>query len=190
MPTDRLQIEGAVEMEEMTVIDADNLLEQITTLTAQIKVYEDERDALISHYKGKITVAENICAEQTREPREEIAALTEQLRRFAQNRVSDKKRSVKLPSGTLAFRKVQPKFYFDTHEVNATSERLIQFVKQSAPQFLKVKSVESADWANFKKQLVIDGDSAFFKDTGEIVDGLTVQQFPDEFKLSIGGVSL
>ncbi|MBR0061835.1 MAG: host-nuclease inhibitor Gam family protein [Selenomonadaceae bacterium] len=175
-------------MEEMNIVDADNLLEQIITLTAQIKAYEDERDALIAHFKGKISVAENICDEQTREQREEIAALTEQLRRFATERVSDKKRSVKLPSGTLAFRKVQPKFYFDNAEVNATSDRLIQFVKQNAPDFLKVKTVESADWANFKKQLVINGDNAFFKDTGEIVDGLTVQQFPDEFNVKIGGI--
>ena len=56
-------------MEEMNIVDADNLLEQITTLTAQIKAYEDERDTLISHYKGKITVAENICDEQTRRAR-------------------------------------------------------------------------------------------------------------------------
>ena len=175
-------------MAEMTIIDAHTILEQITTLTAQIKAYEDERDALISHYKGKIAVAENICDEQTREQREEIATLTEQLRRFAAERVSDKKRSVKLPSGTLAFRKVQPKFYFDNAEINATNERLIQFVKQSAPDFLKVKTVESADWANFKKQLVIEGDSAYIKDTGEYIDGLTVQQFPDEFNVKIGGV--
>lgn len=131
----------------MTVIDADNLLEQITTLAAQIKTYEDERDALVACYKGKITIAENICDEQTREQREQIAALTEQLRRFAAERVSD-----------------------------------------NAPDFLKVKTVESADWSNFKKQLIIDGDNAFFKDTGELVDGLTVQQFPDEFTVKTGGI--
>lgn len=175
-------------MAEMNAVDADTILEQIADFQAKIKVFENERDALISRYNGKISAAQIICDDATKPFREEIAALTEQLRRFAVERTSDKKRSVKLPSGTLAFRKVQPKFFFDNAEVNATSDRLIQFVKQNAPDFLKVKTVESADWANFKKQLVIDGDNAYIKDTGEIVDGLTVQQFPDEFNVKIGGI--
>ena len=175
-------------MAEMTVVDADAILEQIADIQAQIKICEGERDALINRYRGKITAAENICDDATKPLHEEIALLTEQLRRYAADHVSDKKRSVKLPSGTLAFRKVAPKFFFDAQEVSGSNEQLIQFVKDNAPDFLKVKTVETADWANFKKQLVIDGDNVFLADTGELVNGLTVQQFPDEFTVKTGGI--
>lgn len=168
-------------------IAADTLLEEIAKRESEIKIAEDERDAFIAHYNEKILRAEEICERKTREARESIAFLTEDLRRYALTQISDKKRSVTLPSGTLQFRKQEPKFFFDDlKEANAQEERLIHFVKHNAYSYLKVKVDESVDWAKFKRQLVIDDTGEVsFKETGEIIDGLHAQRLPDKFTVKL-----
>lgn len=166
----------------MNKLDADALLEQIAEYEKEISMAESERDEFIAHYQEKISRAQDICDKRCNEVKIAIAYLSEQLRSFASELVTDKKRSVNLPSGTLSFRKQSPKFFFDdAKEVTADNSRLIELVKKSAPDYLKVKTVETADWAKFKAQLVIDGDSVYFKDTGELIDGLRAQIPPDKF---------
>lgn len=111
--------------------------------------------------------------------------LTEQLRQFAQTQITDKRRSVKLPTGTLSFRKQPTRFFFvDGSEAHAKDPRLINFVKQYADAYLKVQTVESVDWANFKTKLVADGDNVIFADTGEILEDLHAQILPDKFMVN------
>ena len=64
-------------------IAADALLEEIAQRESEIKIAEDERDAFIARYTEKILRAEEICERKTREARESIALLTEELRRYA-----------------------------------------------------------------------------------------------------------
>ena len=164
---------------------ADALLEEIAQCEAQIKAAELQRDAFIAHYQSKIANAVEICDDKTKNLREEIAMLTEELRRYAVTQISDKKRSVKLPSGTLQFRKQEPKFFFDDlKEANATEARLIHFVKHNAYSYLLVKVEEKVDWARFKRQLAIDNDGdVSFKETGEAIEGLHAQFLPDKFSI-------
>ena len=170
---------------------ADELLEELARLENQIKAAELERDAFIARYNEKILCAEDICERKTREARESIALLTEDLRRYALTQISDNKRSVTLPGGTLQFRKQEPKFFFDDlKEANARDERLIKFVKNNAYSYLKVKLDESVDWMKFKRQLAIDDDGdVSFKETGEIIDGLHAQILPDKFTIKLNGVN-
>lgn len=171
---------------EMTKIEADELLEQIAKQEAVIKAYETNRDDFVAHYEEKISHAKEICDKATQEARTEIALLTERLRRFAELHVTDKKRSVALPSGTMSFRKQQPKIFDDKlKEVNGYNEWLIEFVRQVAPDMLKIKVTESVDWLQFKSKLTIDGDTVSFADTGEIITGLHAQQLPDKFKIEL-----
>ena len=162
---------------------ADALLEEIAQREAEIKAAEHERDAFIARYQMKIAAAEDICERKTREARESIALITEELRRYAVTQITDKKRSVTLPGGTLAFRKQEPKFFFDDlKEANGSDERLIHFVKHNAHSFLKVKVEESVDWAKFKRQLSIsdDGSNVFLKDTAEIIWNTTSEKHMED----------
>ncbi len=169
--------------EIMTELDADELLEQIAEYEAAIAESEAKRDAFIARYENKIAIARDICDRETSHARIEIELLTEQLKRFAQTQISDKKRSVRLPSGTLQFRKQSPEyFYDDLKRVDGKDERLIQFVKHSAHEYLKVKVDEAVDWAAFKGKLSINDDGAvYYSETGEVVDGLYGQTLPDKF---------
>lgn len=172
-----------IDNEIMTELDADELLEQIAEYEAAISESEKKRDAFIERYENKIETARDICDRETSHARIEIELLTEQLKRFAQTQISDKKRSVRLPSGTLQFRKQSPEYFFDDlKRVDGNDERLIQFVKHSAHQYLKVKVEETVDWAAFKGKLSIGDDGAVsYSETGEIIDGLHAQRRSDKF---------
>lgn len=167
-----------------SAIEADELVARIKDYEDFIQSAEAERDAFISHYQAKIDVAKTICDDKTKDARTEILLLTEQLKHFAEANLVGKSRSVKLPSGTLSFRKQPTRFFFDDlTSADAKSERLIDFVKHNAHQFLKVKVDESVDWEHFRRKLGFDesGQDVYFTDTGEIIDGLHAQILPDKF---------
>lgn len=169
-------------LEELTAIEADELLEKIAQHEAAIKAAEAERDAFVKHYEAKISAACALCDKVTSNARQSIASLTESLRRYAETRITDKKRSVSLPSGTLSFRKQSPRFFYDDlKEAGAHDERMIDFVKHNANEYLKVKVEESVDWVKFKTKLTTDGETVCYSETGEIIEGLHVQQLPDKF---------
>ena len=164
--------------------DADDLLENIKALEDGVKAAEDKRDALIAHYLAKIERAKIICDDETKSARAEIERLTLCLKEYATVHVTDKKRSVKLPTGTLSFRKQSPRFFFDDlREASARDEQLIHFVKHNAYDYLKVKTEEYVDWEHFKRKLNFSegGTDVYYADTGEIIDGLHAQILPDKF---------
>ena len=165
---------------------ADDAIERISKLEKIISEAQQDFDDFKHHFELKILAAQKIFDEKTKDAREEIALLTEGLRQVAQSQITAKRRSVKLPSGTLSFRKQPPKFLFgDLTEVNAKDPRLINFVKQNAHDYLKVKIEESVDWANFKTKLIADEDKVIFADTGEFLDCLRVQILPDKFTVNL-----
>ena len=169
--------------EELTKIQADELLEQIAEFEAKIKTAEDERDEFIAHYEAKISKARELCEKSTIPARQEIAVLTEVLRQYAAANLPENRKSIKLPSGTLSFCKKHPKFFIDGREVDGKSKPLLDFAKTRAPDYLKTKVEEYVDWAGLKKLLTFGGDDGgvYFADTGELIDGLQVQTFPDDF---------
>lgn len=183
-----IQVESLNELgEEMSKFEADDLLEEIRQCEERIKVAEAERDEFRALYEKKISRAEDICDKLTVEERNKISILTERLRQFAIVHVTDKKRSVPLPTGTLAFRKQQPKFFFDDlKEVSGKDARLIDFVKHNAYDYLKVHVDESVDWVKFKGKLDIDDEgNVFYKATGELIQGLHAQAQPDKFTVTM-----
>lgn len=164
-----------------TAIEADEVLEQIKALEAQIKKAEAERDAFIVHYQSKIAAAQSICDAKCKAIREQIAQLTDDLRRYAEINLPADRKSIDLPSGTLKFRKQDPLYFYDELKPAEQDERLLQFVKRNAHRYLKVKYAENVNWADFKRKLSVDGDNVYFTDTGEVIDGLHAQLRPDKF---------
>ena len=173
-------------MEKMSVFEADEILEQIAALEAKIKAAEQERDTFVEIYRSKIMRAVELCEQKTVGDRQEIAILTEELRRFAAENLPENKKSISLPSGSMFFKKQCPKFYFNEAEAGGGNEQLIEFCKTNAPEFVKQKIVETVDWAALKKRLSFDETGVYFGDTGEMLVGWTVQEFPDKFTVTTG----
>ena len=90
--------------------------------------------------------------------------------------------SYSLPGGKLVQKKQQPEYKTDGDE-------LIQWLKDNFMfDFVKTKTVESADWAGLKKIVSITPDGAHVAtEDGEIVPGVTVTQRPDVFKVEMEG---
>lgn len=82
----------------------------------------------------------------------------------------------KLPFGQLQFRKRRPKWKYD-------NEKLLQFVKSSLKEALKIK--EKVDKRKLKKEAEVVGNKAVIKDTGEIVEGVKIIERPEKFKVKI-----
>lgn len=83
----------------------------------------------------------------------------------------------RLLSGTLTLKlgKATPK---------ADDEKLVAWLKENGHGDL-VKIEEKAKWGDLKKQLTINGTLACMADTGEIVEGVTVEQSPDVFTVDL-----
>jgi hypothetical protein len=134
----------------------------------QIKELSGKRIAAIVEWSAK-----EIAIEQS-----SVAYLESLLRPYAESQIkpTDKKRSLKVPSGSFGLKKRQPNFILD-------KEKLTAWAKQSAPAFIKTE--ESVKWAELKETLTVKGNVAITKD-GEIVDGLTVEEQP--YTLTVKGV--
>lgn len=78
-----------------------------------------------------------------------------------------KNRSIKLPSGTVRFRKQQPEWQFD-------EEKVINWLKNNKPELVKV--IEKFDKNDVKK---------IVKETGEIVDGVKIESREDKFEVDV-----
>lgn len=63
-------------------------------------------------------------------------------------------------------------------------EKLVQFLKDSG-QLEFIKTEEKPRWGDFKKRLEIMGGSVVDKETGEIVEGVTVETKPDTFTVDV-----
>lgn len=79
----------------------------------------------------------------------------------------------RLLSGTLTLKKGGMK-------AAVNEEKLVPWLKQNGmTDFVKVK--ESAAWGDLKKRLTFSNGVAMLEDTGEIVEGVTVDEQPDTF---------
>lgn len=171
---------------ELTKTQANDLLERIAEYNARIKAAEAERDEFIRHYEMKIQRAQELCEKATVGARQEIAVLTETLRRYAADNLPEGRKSLLLPSGNLKFHKQEPKFYdAENRELSSKSKSLLTLVKSTLPQFVKVTQEESVAWNSLKKNLAIDGDKVYYAETGELLEGLRVQVFLDSFTIEL-----
>lgn len=53
-------------------------------------------------------------------------------------------------------------------------EKLVEWCKSNAPEY--VKTTYKVDWSNLKKNISITDDSVVMNDTGEIIDGVSVEE--------------
>ncbi|MFD1385682.1 host-nuclease inhibitor Gam family protein [Oceanobacillus oncorhynchi subsp. oncorhynchi] len=86
-------------------------------------------------------------------------------------------KSQKLPNGRIKFVKKQPKLNYDDKTV-------IEYLKNNErTDLIRVK--EEPSKADVKKAFVINEDKLIDPETGEVVDGITVEHLEDEFKVEV-----
>jgi uncharacterized membrane protein len=101
------------------------------------------------------------------------------LMKYAADRRKDdpKFKSLKLPNGKFGFRKSQPKFHYEDHQ-------LLESLKASGKTDL-IKVKESPDKATIKKKYTVHGDSLIDPDSGEILQGVNIEHRDDAFKWEV-----
>ena len=63
-------------------------------------------------------------------------------------------------------------------------EKLVGWLEENNyADFVKIK--KSPRWADFKKGLDLSGVMPTIKETGEVVDGITFEETPEEFEVEI-----
>lgn len=89
-------------------------------------------------------------------------------------------KSYKLPSGTLKLKKSKVDFDYD-------KDKLVKIADKYENMEDYIKTKKDFDWAEFKKQLEIDGDWIINKETGEIVeiDGLELKETDEKFSVEV-----
>lgn len=88
-----------------------------------------------------------------------------------------KVKSIKLPHGTVRFKKQQPEYVRD-------EENLIKWAKGSERADL-VKVKESFDWSTLKKDITVVAGNAVDKHTGEIIEHVKVIEREDKFEVVV-----
>lgn len=111
--------------------------------------------------------------------------LAELLRPYLEFRLPDQRtKTLKLPGGTVSLRKPDAEFSIDGEKVTAENPELLEFVRRSNPDFLKIK--ETVDWSALKTMLIATESGRVMTTDGEIVDFMAAWQPPD--KINVKGV--
>lgn len=152
---------------------ADWAVRKIAEERAELARIKELADAQIQRIEEKVAAAERRCENGTR-------FLTSKLTEYFQivpHKVTKTKHSYRLLSGSLSLKLGQPAMKQD-------DEKLVQYLKDSG-QLEFIKTEEKPKWGDFKKQLQIVGASAVDKETGEIVEGVTIETKPDTFSVDV-----
>jgi hypothetical protein len=96
-------------------------------------------------------------------------------------KVTKTQESYSLPGATLVLKHQGVEYKRDT-------DKLLAYLKANAPEFVKTKVTESPAWDEYKKRVTVNGNAAIDTETGEVVDGVTVEERPDKFEVKIEGV--
>lgn len=85
-------------------------------------------------------------------------------------------KTYKLPFGQLQFRKSRPMWKYD-------DKKLLDFVKSNLKEVLKIE--EKVDKRKLKKVARVVGNRAVIKDTGEIIEGVIIEEVPEKFEVKV-----
>ena len=113
-----------------------------------------------------------------------ITFLAELLRPYLTTRLAGQKsKSLKLPSGVVSLRATNPEFTIGGEKITADNPQLLEFIRRSGPDFLKIK--ETVEWGEFKKTLIATDAGRVLTTDGEIIDFIAAWQPPE--KVSVKG---
>lgn len=157
---------------------ADWCLDKIKESRSKYKRFEDVA-------KAKIQQIENVLKKEKEKMENETEFFEAKLREYFEtikDQAEETKtlKKYKLPSGELRMKKSQVTFDYDKKKLLEVAE-----TDGNMDDYIKVK--KDFDWANFKKNLKIEGNSIINKETGEIIEieGLAIKEEPEEFSVEV-----
>lgn len=152
---------------------ADWACRKIAEEKAELDRIRELADAQIQKIEEKVAAAERRFQNGTRFLTGKLAEYFETV----PHKTTKTKASYRLLSGTLTRK-------FGGTTMKQDDEKLVQFLKGSG-QLEFIKTEEKPRWGDFKKRLEIMGGSVVDKETGEIVEGVTVETKPDTFTVDV-----
>ena len=152
---------------------ADWACRKIAEEKAELDRIRELADAQIQKIEEKVAAAERRFQNGTRFLTGKLAEYFETV----PHKTTKTKASYRLLSGTLTRK-------FGGTTMKQDDEKLVQFLKNSG-QLEFIKTEEKPRWGDFKKRLEIIGGSVVDKETGEIVEGVTVETKPDTFTVDV-----
>lgn len=152
---------------------ADWACRKIAEEKAELDRIRELADAQIQKIEEKVAAAERRFQNGTRFLTGKLAEYFETV----PHKTTKTKASYRLLSGTLTRK-------FGGATMKQDDEKLVEFLKGSG-QLEFIKTEEKPRWGDFKKRLEIMGGSVVDKETGEIVEGVTVETKPDTFTVDV-----
>ncbi len=152
---------------------ADWACRKIAEEKAELDRIRELAEAQIQKIEEKLAAAERRYENGTRFLTGKLAEYFETV----PHKTTKTKASYRLLSGTLTRK-------FGGTTMKQDDEKLVQFLKDSG-QLEFIKTEEKPRWGDFKKRLEIMGGSVVDKETGEIVEGVSVETKPDTFTVDV-----
>lgn len=158
------------------VVDDENKANWALRKIKQMNDTKEKNNALAQAEIDKIERWQNEVNEQAQSSIDYFQSL---LVEYATNKRKEnpKFKSMKLPNGRIGFRKRQPKWIYDNEKVIETLE------KAELSDFIRV--TKSPSKADIKKAFEVVGDKVVNPDTGEFLEGITVEQQDDNFNMAV-----
>jgi len=164
------------------VVDNDSkaswCLRKIKKMKEKQEDNKDLADSIIERLREEIRDVEDWLDGENGKIQDNIDFLEDKLREYAfmlKEEDSDLK-TYSLPFGELKFRKQRPKWKYD-------EDRLLNFVEHNFAEALKIKKKVSK--RDLKRNAEVVGSKAVIKDTGQIIEGVTVERRPEKFKVDV-----
>ena len=137
-----------------------------------------ERDRLIKLADERIKELSDKKKELIDKAADKTSYLTALLRMYfdtIEPKATKTQSTYKLLSGKLILKHQQPEYMLD-------DAQMVSWAKAAAPAYIKVK--ESINWAELKKQTVVNGETVLLADTGEVVPGVVAKVREDVFEVT------
>ena len=137
-----------------------------------------ERDRLIKLADERIKELSDKKKELIDKAADKTSYLTALLRMYfdtIEPKATKTQSTYKLLSGKLILKHQQPEYMLD-------DAQMVSWAKAAAPAYIKVK--ESINWAELKKQTVVNGETVVLADTGEVIPGAVAKERPDVFEVA------
>ena len=152
-------------------------LKKIDELRSKIADFQEQAQAFRNEVDKRLI-------EATTPLQDEIDVLTAQIKLFAQKHLqATGERSKLLLSGRrIGFRKGSVTFFFDDVKADKDNLPLLKFCKDHYNyNFVKSKTIETVDWANFRRSLKVLDNGKVVTVDGEIIENMRAEQADDVF---------
>ena len=153
-------------------------LKTIRELKDKQSDHERLAEKLISELKEEIQEIEQWRDQENEKLQNNIDFLESKLESYMLSLREDEPdlKTKNLPYGKLKFRAQRPKWKYD-------EDKLLEFLVNNKPDMVRVK--RKPDKRTLKKKAEVSGNKAILTDTGELIEGVTVVERPEKFKVSV-----